>query len=135
MTSYDKRILTVMRLAFALIYLWFGLLKFFPHASPAEGLAQTTIDHLFLAFFPPKVAICLLAGWEVLIAIGLFVNRYMKWVVGAALLHMAFTFTPLFLFPELCFTEAPFQFTLVGQYILKNLVFVAGLLLIYPKKA
>ena len=125
---------TFIRLALAVVYIWFGMLKFFPSASPAEGLAQNTIDHLFLSFFTPKLAIVLLAGWEVLIGIMLLANKWMKLAIGAALVHMAFTFTPLFLFPELCFTSAPFAFTLVGQYIVKNLVFIGALLLLYPQQ-
>lgn len=125
---------TALRLAFGIVYLWFGILKFFPQVSPAESLAKDTIDHLFLSFFPQNISIILLAGWETLIGLGMFINKKMKIVVGAALVHMFFTFSPLFMFPELSFAEPPFQFTLVGQYIVKNLVFVAGLFILYPKK-
>ncbi|MCA1790237.1 MAG: hypothetical protein LC667_10375, partial [Thioalkalivibrio sp.] len=34
--------------------------------------------------------------------------------------------TPLFLFPELCFTVVPIAPTLEGQYIIKNLVLVTA---------
>lgn len=47
--------------------------------------------------------------------------------VQAAVLHMIFTFMPLFFFPEVSFSHAPYGFTVVGQYIVKNLVFLAAL--------
>lgn len=125
---------TALRLAFGIVYLWFGILKFFPQASPAESLAKDTIDHLFLSFFPQNISILLLAGWETLIGLGMFLNKKMRIVIGAALVHMFFTFSPLFIFPELSFTRPPFEFSIVGQYIVKNLVFVAGLFILYPKK-
>jgi hypothetical protein len=40
------------------------------------------------------------------------------------------TITPLFLFPELTFRQAPFVLTIEGQYILKNLVLVSAGLVI-----
>jgi uncharacterized membrane protein YkgB len=54
---------------------------------------------------------------------------------------MTFTFTPLFILPELSFSHAPYAFTHVGQYIVKNVVFILAGILIYqniekkPKEA
>lgn len=44
---------------------------------------------------------------------------------------MVCTFSPLILLPELVYGKEPFSLTLVGQYILKNLVFVSALLIAY----
>jgi hypothetical protein len=46
---------------------------------------------------------------------------------------MVCTFTPLIFFPELSFNYAPFTLTLVGQYIMKNLIIIVALLILYPK--
>jgi uncharacterized membrane protein YkgB len=48
--------------------------------------------------------------------------------------HMICTFAPLFILPELSFTHAPFAFTLVGQYIVKNIVFILAGILIYQNE-
>ena len=103
-----------MAITIGLAYLWFGLLKFFPGASPAEVLAKQTIEALTFGVLPAEVALFLLAAWET--------------AVKFALVHMLFTFTPLFLFPDLAFSEPPFYFSLVGQYIFKNLILVAALI-------
>jgi hypothetical protein len=108
-----------------LIYLWFGALKFFPSVSPAEGLATDTVMALTVGLLPAKAAILSLAIMEVAIGIGLiFMSRSKLWI-RLAIFHMLCTFTPLFLFPDLSFGDRPFQLTLVGQYILKNLVILA----------
>jgi uncharacterized membrane protein YkgB len=49
---------------------------------------------------------------------------------------MIFTFLPLFFFPDVSFTQehAPYGFTIVGQYIVKNLVFLAALIIILKEE-
>lgn len=121
-----------MRLSLAICYVWFGALKFFPSFSPAESLAKGTINHLMFGILPSNLTILLLAGWEVCIGIGLVLNFKPKIVIGSALVHMVFTFTPLFFFTEICFTNPPFGFSIVGQYIFKNLVFICALIYLYP---
>ena len=41
-------------------------------------------------------------------------------------LQMPGTFLPLVLLPEVCFQSAPFNLTLEGQYIIKNLVLIGA---------
>ncbi len=102
--------------------------------SPAENLAKDAIHHLFVGIIPKGISIYLLAGWEVLIGLGLLFGFKIRIVVVSALVHMACTFTPLILLPEICFDHPPFGFSIVGQYIVKNLVFICGLIYIYPDK-
>ena len=64
----------LLRVSLGIVFLWFGILKFFPSASPAEQLATRTIDVLSLGLIPAAVSLPLLAGWESLIGIGLLVD-------------------------------------------------------------
>jgi hypothetical protein len=48
--------------------------------------------------------------------------------------HMVCTFTPLLFFPSLSFKYAPYGFTLVGQYIMKNIIIVCAAMVIWPAK-
>jgi uncharacterized membrane protein YphA (DoxX/SURF4 family) len=114
-----------------LIYIWFGALKLFPSLSPAETLAKNTIDILSCGLIPSSVSFLLLAVWETLIGGLLLINIQTKIVVKVAIIHMVFTFSPLFIFPGECFNVVPFQLTLVGQYILKNLILVSALMTLY----
>ncbi|MFY0644149.1 MAG: doxx family protein [Bacteroidia bacterium] len=111
----------------------FGVLKFFPGASPAEEIAITTIDKLTFGMITGKVAIITLAVWEFGLGLLLVSRKYVRIAVVAGIIHMLLTFSPFFLLPELSFTEFP-KPTLLGQYILKNIVFIGAFLMIYPKK-
>lgn len=128
--------LALVRGSMALCYLWFGALKFFPAASPAEGLAADTIGVLTFGAIAGRTAVVLLAVLECAIGAGLLIGRRNRVVVYAMLGHMACTFAPMVFFPELTFTNVPFGLTLVGQYIVKNFVFAtAALLLLRPSRS
>ena len=131
-TTLSPRLLAFLRIGLGICYFWFGLLIFFPGLSPAEDLAINTIHCLTFGLIPAKTSIILLAIWEVAVGLLLISGFWLRGAITAALVHMACTFTPLLCFPELTFTKAPYALTLVGQYIVKNLVFVAGLLIIAP---
>jgi uncharacterized membrane protein YphA (DoxX/SURF4 family) len=118
--------LTLLRLALGVVFFWFGVLKFFPGASPAEALAGRTIEVLTFGAIPQDVALRILAVWEVAIGIGLFVGRWMRAVLFLLFVQMLGTITPLFLFPSQTFTVWPIAPTLEGQYIIKNVVLVSA---------
>lgn len=122
---------TLLRISFGVIYTWFGMLKFFPGISPAEDLAKETIEVLTFGLIPNEISIILLAIWEVLLGLLFFSNLFQKVAIPLALVHMACTFLPLAFFPNLSFTRVPYAFTLVGQYIVKNLVFIVALLMMH----
>lgn len=116
-----------------LVYLWFGSLKFFAGLSPAEKLAQDTIDRLTYSIIEPELSIVLLALWECLIGVLLIFKKWYRFALNIALVHILLTFSPFIFFPELTFTEAPFGLTLLGQYIVKNIVFLGALLVLLWK--
>ena len=116
-----------------LVYLWFGSLKFFSGVSPAENLAKDTIEHLTGGLILPEISILLLAIWETLIGILLICNFWYRFALNLALIHILFTFSPFLFFPDLLWTDAPFGLTLLGQYIIKNIVFLGVLLVLLWK--
>lgn len=119
----------LMAFAIGVSYFWFGALKFFPGMSPAESLVIETVDVLFFGIFPKSISVYIVAIWEVALGALLFTGWKSKLAATAVLVHMTFTFTPLFLMPDLFFADFP-ALTLSGQYIVKNLVFVVGAMFI-----
>lgn len=120
LTQIAKHNDRALRIAFAIVYGWFGILK--PLGlSPATGLVQHT-----LSVFPHDVISPALGIWEVIIGIMFLIPKYTRITMAMFAVHMAGTFLPMFFLPDLAYTQAPFVFTLVGQYIVKNLVFVAA---------
>lgn len=122
--------ITILRLSLGLVFLWFGVLKFFPGQSPAQNLAAETIHQLTFGFLPPGTAVFILAVWESLIGLGLLLGVYLRATLLLLWVQMIGTITPLFLFPEICFQQFPFVPTLEGQYIIKNVVLVSAGLVI-----
>lgn len=119
-----------LRVSLGVVFLWFGVLKFFPGLSPAQTLAGDTISILSFGHLAPDSAVFVLAIWECLIGIGLIAGFFLRATLFLLWLQMLGTITPLFLFPDKCFTVVPIAPTLEGQYIIKNLVLVtAGLVI------
>lgn len=110
--------ITLLRVGMGLVFLWFGALKFFPSASPAEDLALRTIGVLTLGLIPTDLSRILLATLEVAIGIGLVTGRYLRLTLLAMAFHMLGTLTPLVLFPEEVFDPSLLTPTLEGQYII-----------------
>ena len=123
---FDRNQFSVLRWSLGVVYVWFGMLKFFPGVSPAETLAKDTIHTLFFGIIPDTASLALLASWEVGIGILFFTGMFTRFAVKAAIVHMICTFLPLFFFVDLSFT-GPFAFTIIGQYIMKNLVFLVAM--------
>lgn len=125
----DKGIM-LLRISIGIIFLWFGVLKFFPGLSPAESLAMDTIKLLTFGLVPEYMIIYGLASWETLIGIGLIFNLLMRETLLLLYLQMLGTLSPIFLFPNEVFTQFPYALTLEGQYIFKNMVVIsAGIVL------
>lgn len=122
------------RLSIGLVYFHFGFLKFFPDLSPAEMLASQTIMRISGGMFDAHDALWVLALLECTIGVIFIFGVWTPLALGIFLFHMAGTFLPLVILPELTFKIFPFAPTIEGQYILKNLVFVtAGLALMLPR--
>lgn len=133
---YGRRMarLSVVPISIGLVYLWFGSLKFFSGLSPAESLAKNTIEQLTAGLIFPDISIILLAIWETAIGIFLMLNIWYRFALKLAFVHMIFTFSPFLFFPELVWTDAPFGLTLIGQYIVKNIIILGVLFVLLWKE-
>jgi hypothetical protein len=128
---FGKDYIGWMSITIGLVYIWFGALKFFPEMSPAEELASETISILTFGVLHGRLALILLAIWEFVIGVTFVMEYHRKWNVGLALVHIIGTFLPYILLFGLCFKEEPLQFTIVGQYIFKNILFLVVMLYIW----
>ena len=129
-----RNYLILLRISIGIIYIWFGALKFFHGYSPAEDLAINTINKLTFGLIPQPVNITLLAIWECAIGFLLIIGIWTRVALVFLFIHMGCTFTPLLFFPSVSFKYAPYGFTLVGQYIMKNIIIVCAALVLWPKK-
>ena len=111
----------ILRIGLGITFFWFGVLKFFPGMSPAEGLVRNTIY-----FVDPDLFLPVLALWETLIGIGLITGKMMRFTLLLLFLQMPGTALPIIILPDVVWNSFPFGLTLEGQYIIKNLVLIGG---------
>ncbi len=116
----------LLRISIGIVFFWFGFLKFIPGISPAEGIAVRTINIITFDLFSSSTILFILALWESIIGVGLIFGVYLREILLLLFLQMVGTFAPLFFFPGEVFTEIPYAPTLEGQYIIKNIVIIAG---------
>ncbi|MCA9188889.1 MAG: DoxX family membrane protein [Pirellulaceae bacterium] len=115
-----------LRLALGFVYFHFGMLKFFPDLSPAEMIATQTVMAVSFHWLDANSALFVLAIMETLIGVFLMFNWWPRVTFTLFIFHMIGTFMPLLVLPEFTFKIAPLAPSIEGQYILKNLVFVAA---------
>ena len=117
------------RLALFIIFAWFGFLKVIG-MSPAEELVGTLFDET-LAFFLDKNQFTVAFGvFEVAIGVLWLFKKWTKIAFILLCIHMFCTFLPMFILQETTW-QSPMVLTLVGQYIMKNLVLLSSAYFIY----
>jgi uncharacterized membrane protein YphA (DoxX/SURF4 family) len=121
--------LTLLRISIGLVFVWFGVLKFWPGLSPADQLATETIGRLSFGLIAENLARVLLAILETAIGLGLITGKLIRFTLLLLVGQMLGAVTPLLLFPEVTWSQL-FVPTLEGQYILKNVVVVSAALTI-----
>ena len=120
----------LLRISLGMVFTWFGALKFFPYLSPAETLAQQTLEILTFGMISPELGIRILAVWECLIGVGLLLGKGLRLVLLLLAFQMIGAMSPVVLFPEQVFQIVPWAPTLEGQYIVKNLVLISAAIVV-----
>jgi uncharacterized membrane protein YkgB len=128
--TLERQGIAILRVSVGLVFLWFGLLKFFDDSSPAEAIATRTIGLISAGAIGPKVSLPMLAALECLIGIGILAKKYMKYVIPLLYFQMAGTILPLFCFPDETWKIFPVIPTLLGQYIIKNTVLASAAIIL-----
>jgi uncharacterized membrane protein YkgB len=115
----------LLRVALGVVFIWFGALKLVPGLSPAEDLVIATVPVI-----PGHIFMPILGIWEIMIGLGFLFGVALRVAILLLFLQMPGTLAPMFLLPDRVFTAFPFGLTLEGQYIVKNVVLIAGALVI-----
>ena len=121
--------LPVLRISLGVIFIWFGALKPLGN-SPANDVITRTVY-----WFDPDIFIPILGVWEIAIGLCLLYAPFIRAGLFLLALQMPGTFLPLVLLPEVCFVNFPFDLTLEGQYIIKNLVLIGAAIVVGSRLA
>ena len=121
---------TILRLSMGMIFLAFGVLKFFPGVSPAEGMAVATFDQLTLGLLPDEVSRSLVATFETVLGVLLLTGWVPRIALAMLALQIVGILSPLVLLSGELFAGPFGAPTLEGQYVLKDLILAAAALVI-----
>jgi putative oxidoreductase len=117
-----------LRVALGAVFVAFGVLKFFPGVSPVEPLVEATWGVLTFGVVGGYLALVLTAVIETVAGVLIISGRFAR--PGLVVLAVAFVgiFSPIVFFTDELITAAgP---TLLGQYVVKNVVLVAAALVV-----
>jgi uncharacterized membrane protein YkgB len=123
-STLNRLSMPALRTSLGVIFIWFGALKPFGQ-SPANEVITKTIY-----WFDPEIFIPILGIWEMAIGICILATPLIRVGLFLLALQMPGTFLPLVLRPEICFIDFPFDLTLEGQYIVKNLVLIGAAIVV-----
>ncbi|MEJ7797254.1 MAG: DoxX family protein [Solirubrobacteraceae bacterium] len=116
----------LLRITLGLIFLFFGVLKFFPDVSPAEPLTIKTTDALSFGLLPGNIAIVLIGALESIVGILLIAGRWLRLAIYLFAAQFVGVLAPLALFTGRLFDGPHNAPTLEGQYVLKDFVLLAA---------
>lgn len=120
--------ITVLRVSLGVVFLVFASFKFVSGASPAEDLAVATVDQLTFGMVSGDAALLMTALMETFIGLTLLTGRFLKLGLLVLAGALAGIMSPLVLFPDQMWADnGP---TLMGQYVFKDIVLVAGALVV-----
>ena len=115
----------ILRVALAIVFVWFGALKIFGVSPVADLVART------LPFLPPDVAVKGIGAIELLIGTLLLTGWAIRLTMLVFFLQMLGTFLVLVLEPDQSFQHGnPLLLTTQGEFVIKNLVLIAAGLVI-----
>lgn len=116
----------LLRVSMGVIFLGFGVLKFFPGVSPAAQIAGKTTEILTFGILPGRSELIVVATLECAIGLSFITGRLLR--VGLPLLGVVLLgiFSSLVLLPSELFHARSGMPTLAGQYVLKDLVLLSG---------
>ncbi len=119
---FQRNFVPVARFGLFLVFFWFGILKVVG-LSPAGSLVEA-LFHQTITFMDFGTFYLMFGLLEMLIGVLFLIKGALRIVMPLLLFHMITTVMPLFVLPESSWQSFMVP-TLVGQYIIKNIVIVA----------
>lgn len=117
--------LPLLRLAIGAVFIWFGALKV-ANATPVADFVANTVPWFDRAWVLPALGL-----FEVAIGLAMIAGRFLTLVCAALVAHLTGTFLSLIMQPDVTFKDGnPLMLTTEGEFVVKNLVFIAAGLVI-----
>jgi len=115
---------TLLRLALAVVFVWFGALKLVGSSPVHDLIAQT------LPFVDPDLTVPALGAVEIMIGLVLAAGILPRITLLVLCGHLAGTFLTFVTASELMWTSNPLELTADGEFVVKNLVLITAALVL-----
>jgi uncharacterized membrane protein YkgB len=113
--------ITLLRIALAVVFIWFGALKVAGHSPVEELVAETAY------WLPADPFVRFLGVWEIIVGLGLLVPVALRLTLLLFWAQMAGTLLVLVMHPDLVFQDSnPLLLTVLGEFVIKNVVLIAA---------
>jgi putative oxidoreductase len=117
----------IMRVALGVVFIWFGALKI-ANLTPVAKLVADT-----LAWVPvnPAVLLPALGAFEIVLGAMIILGWHLRLALAVLIAHLCGTFLVLVVLPQVAFERGnPLLLTTIGEFVVKNVVFIAAALLL-----
>ena len=146
----DKHAVTLAFAAYAIVFIWFGGVKLVPTLETpvytpvgifVEGLGLPVFLEFVGIPYNLKAVLMFIGAYEVFLGI-LFATRRIRWAIPVFFVHQGTAFLSLIVAPQAFFgppflqiggLSIPWMQGAFSAYVLKNLIFIGGFLLLVSK--
>ena len=118
--------IAILRICMGIVFMGFGVLKFFSGISPIESLATRTTDALTMGIFSGHNAMVFVATLECIIGICFLTGLFLRVGVWLLAVQMIGAMSPLLLYPSELFSGPLHAPSLEAQYIIKDIILIAA---------
>ncbi len=126
----ERYSIDVLRVAMGVVILAFGVLKYFPGISPAQGIVVAVNRILTFGLMPDHVTLILFATVESIIGLSLITGWGLRMVIYPLAAWAVAILSPLALLTAQLFSGPYHAPTLMGQYVVKDIILLAAVLVV-----
>ena len=116
----------ILRFSMGVVFVGFGILKYFNGISPIESLATRTTTVLTLGIFSGHSAMIFVATLECIIGFCFLSGMFLRVGVWLLAVQMIGAMSPLLFFPAELFSGPLHAPSLAAQYIIKDIILIAA---------
>jgi putative oxidoreductase len=122
--------ITVLRICMGVVIFVFGFAKYFPGVSPAQGVVLAVNRILTFGLIPDRITLILFATVESLLGLSLITGWGLRVTIYPLALWALAILSPLVLLTPELFSGPHHALTLLGQYVFKDIILLASVLVI-----
>ncbi|HEY2696037.1 MAG TPA: DoxX family membrane protein [Pseudonocardiaceae bacterium] len=120
----------VLRVCMGIVIFGFGVLKYFPGVSPAQGVVLAVNRILTFGLLPDQVTLPLFATVEAVIGLFLITGWGLRVIIYPLAVWVVAILSPLVLLTAQLFSGPYHAPTLLGQYVFKDIILLAAVLVV-----